>query len=475
MDWNSVTFYLNQAFSWTLHNSIQACFLVFLILLCKQLGKERLPVRWHYAVWFLLIWKLVVPWSSDSSLSLFNWLPTPSLGSIQEAHLLTASGSFQPTEEAYPHNSIPHRDTYLSTEAGFSWFSVLSLIWIVGVIILAVTTIYTTYRFLSRVKDDSTVQDQTILRSLSQCKQQMGVTTPIPLRMSHRMTSPALMGIWRPQIWLPASILENLDEQELRHILLHELAHWKRRDIGVNSIISMLLIVNWFNPLLWYAASRMRQDQEMACDALVLTYLKETEVPLYGHTMIKMLELYAEPKKISITAGFSSSKKHVKRRIIMISRFKKRAYTWTASGIIVVLALGVFTLTDAQKVLGKELTFVTPVAGDIRSTPDQKGINIINNLNTPAKAAAAGKVLKAEYNTTLGNHVIIVHEDGYQTVYSHLEKLEVTAGATVTQGQLIGLLGSTGRSTGPHLNFQILKNGTPIDPMQFLVTETTKE
>ncbi|KKO55316.1 M56 family metallopeptidase [Paenibacillus sp. DMB20] len=475
MDWHSATLYLNQAFSYILQNSIQASLLVFLILLCKRLGKEHLPVRWHYAVWFLLVWKLAVPWSVGSSVSLFNWLPALSLDSMEETQPLAASGSFQNTEVYYPYHSVPHRNTYLSTEAIFSWFNILSLIWIGGVMILVATTICATYRFLSRFKDDSSVQDPAILRVYSQCKQQMGVTKRIPLRISHRTASPALMGIWKPQIRLPASILEKLDEEELRHILFHELAHWKRRDIGVNSIISLLLILNWFNPLLWYAASRMRQDQEMACDALALTYLQETEVPRYGRTMIKILELYAESRQKNLTAGFSSSNKHIKRRIEMISRFNKRAYNWTVSGIIVVMALGVFTLTGAQKALGKELTFVKPVAGNIHSMPDQYGINILNRLNTPIKAAAAGKVLNAEYNTSLGNHVVLAHEDGYQTVYSHLEKMEVTAGATVTQGQIIGLLGSTGKSTGPHLNFRILVNGTPVDPMELLATETTKK
>ncbi|WP_429842530.1 M23 family metallopeptidase [Brevibacillus sp. FIR094] len=79
-------------------------------------------------------------------------------------------------------------------------------------------------------------------------------------------------------------------------------------------------------------------------------------------------------------------------------------------------------------------------------------------------------MLKAEYDskTGKGNQVTLEHEGGYQTVYSHLEKLEVTAGATVTQGQLIGRLGSTGRSTGPHLAFQILENGIPVDPTKHL-------
>ncbi|MFF0830955.1 M56 family metallopeptidase [Brevibacillus sp. NPDC003359] len=469
MDWQWLTLTLNQAFAWTLYNSIEASLLVILILLCQQLGKNHFPIRWHYAVWFLLLWKLAVPWSLDSSISLYNWLPASSWISMQELRPPAEAIGFT-TEALNPPHATLLPDISLANEASFSWISLLSLVWIGGVVIFAITMTLSTYRLLSQLKNDAFLQDEAILRVFSQCKKQMGITKSIPLRMSHRMTSPALMGIWRPQIWLPENLLDQFDEHELRHIFLHELAHWKRQDIPVNSIMSVLLILNWFNPLLWYAASRMRKDQEMACDALALTYLQETEVPRYGYTMIKMLELYACPKQIRFTAGFSSSKKQVKRRIEMIRHFKKRAYTWTVSGIVVVLALGVFTLTDAKKVLGNEVTFAVPAEGEMRSATDHASLSIINTLNTPVKAAGSGKVVKAEYDTKTGkgNQVILEHEGGYQTVYSHLEKLEVTAGATVTQGQLIGLLGSTGRSTGPHLSFQVIENGIPVDPMKHL-------
>lgn len=475
MDWQWLALTLKQAFTWTLYNSIEASLLVILILFCQQLGKKHFPVRWHYAVWFLLLWKLAVPWSIDSSISLYNWLPTASWISMQEAAPPTESIVLA-TEAMNPHESALPRDPSLANELSFSWIGLLALIWIGGVVILAVTMIRSTYLSLSQVKDDASVQDVAILRVLSRCQDQMGITTSIPLRISHQMASPALVGILRPQIWLPANLLDNLNYYELRHIFLHELAHWKRRDILVNSIMSVLLILNWFNPLLWYAASRMRQDQEMACDALALTYLQETEVPRYGYTMIKMLELYARPQQMRFTAGFSSSKKQVKRRIEMIRHFKKRAYTWTISGIVVVLALGVFTLTDAKAVLGIGQTFIIPAEGTIKSSMNQTiGLRILNDLNTPVKAAAAGTVLKAEYSPQSGNQVILKHEDGYQTVYSHLEKLEVEPGATVTPGQLIGLLGSTGRSTGPHLAFQILQNGMPVDPVEIYEAIDIKE
>lgn len=86
--------------------------------------------------------------------------------------------------------------------------------------------------------------------------------------------------------------MEVLDEQQLRYILYHELAHIKRRDVGVNWLMHGLLILNWFNPILWYAYSCMGEDQKLACDAFAIVYIDSEEHPAYGRTIISLLENY---------------------------------------------------------------------------------------------------------------------------------------------------------------------------------------
>ncbi|MFE1627374.1 M56 family metallopeptidase [Brevibacillus reuszeri] len=463
-------YFLTHSFSWVLSNSLQASILVILILLCKLAGKKHLTARWHYAVWFLLMMKLAIPWSPDSSISLYNWLPSLGWETVQGQPANSASSNTY-TAAAVAH---PSGDMANEPKAGVfngsivSWLHLLASLWLCGVIVLLITTIRTMYKLSQTLKDEALVLEQRVLLILAHCKEQMGISQKLPLLRSKTLSSPTLAGVWRPRILLPDRLIDTLDEQELRHIFLHELSHWKRHDIAVNSLMSFLLILNWFNPLLWYAASRMRRDQEIACDALALTYMREAEVQKYGFTMIKLLELCSGQRTTALTASFSSSRNHLKRRIEMISSFKKKAYTWTTSGIIVVLALGVFTLTDAKQVFGKQPAFITPVEGTINSSPKAKGITIINALNTPVHAAAAGTVIAADYDRKAGNQVIVSHDGGYQTVYSHLEKLEVAPGATVSQGQIIGLLGSTGQSTGPHLYFELIKDGTAVDPLAVL-------
>ena len=87
---------------------------------------------------------------------------------------------------------------------------------------------------------------------------------------------------------------------------------------------------------------------------------------------------------------------------------------------------------------------------------------------TPILASQSGRVSAVSSNRVYGNYVIIDHGNGYQTLYAHMYKAFVKKGAWVSQGTRIGLVGSTGYSTGPHLHFMVYKNGTRIDPMTIL-------
>lgn len=96
------------------------------------------------------------------------------------------------------------------------------------------------------------------------------------------------------------------------------------------------------------------------------------------------------------------------------------------------------------------------------------GVDMACPTGTPIKAVRGGKVIKAGVTGVYGNYVIIAHEEGYQTLYAHMSKINAKQGQTVNQGTVIGLVGSTGYSTGPHLHFSLYKNGKLMDPMTIL-------
>ena len=74
-----------------------------------------------------------------------------------------------------------------------------------------------------------------------------------------------------------------------------------------------------------------------------------------------------------------------------------------------------------------------------------------------------------------GNHVVINHGYGYETLYGHMFKVNVRVGKYVKRGEILGYVGSTGKSTGPHVHYEVHKNGRPIDPVYFFYNDLTPE
>lgn len=96
------------------------------------------------------------------------------------------------------------------------------------------------------------------------------------------------------------------------------------------------------------------------------------------------------------------------------------------------------------------------------------GIDFRGPVGTPIYATADGVVVKAEHSGGYGKHVVIDHGYSYETLYAHMSDIEVQAGDRVQRGDRIGKLGSTGRSSGPHLHYEVHRNGQPVNPRYYL-------
>jgi murein DD-endopeptidase MepM/ murein hydrolase activator NlpD len=118
--------------------------------------------------------------------------------------------------------------------------------------------------------------------------------------------------------------------------------------------------------------------------------------------------------------------------------------------------------------------FVWPVSAPITSPFGwrwgrmHEGIDLGAAEGTPIAAAAAGTVVYAGWLEGYGNLTVIDHGGGLATAYGHQSRIVVSAGEQVSQGEIIGYVGSTGHSTGPHLHFEVRVDGQPVDPLGYL-------
>jgi len=97
------------------------------------------------------------------------------------------------------------------------------------------------------------------------------------------------------------------------------------------------------------------------------------------------------------------------------------------------------------------------------------GLDISAPMSTPVKAPAAGIVIASGPEKSLGNVIVVSHGYGFKTLYAHMSKLRVRTGQNVKRGDLIGEVGNTGLSTGPHLHYEIELNGAAVDPLKYII------
>jgi murein DD-endopeptidase MepM/ murein hydrolase activator NlpD len=134
--------------------------------------------------------------------------------------------------------------------------------------------------------------------------------------------------------------------------------------------------------------------------------------------------------------------------------------------------------SDLRRALGE--FFMYPIQGRLTSVFGYRadpftgvrtfhtGIDLAAPTGTPIKASLGGKVATTGFSTVYGNYVILSHDDGYQTLYGHMSYIGVTRGQSVSQGTVIGRVGSTGYSTGSHVHLSVYKKGKMIDPLSVL-------
>jgi len=127
--------------------------------------------------------------------------------------------------------------------------------------------------------------------------------------------------------------------------------------------------------------------------------------------------------------------------------------------------------TKPKPLAGPTGGFIRPIKGGYttsRFSGGHRGLDLVVPSGSPIYASDGGTIIYAGYSGSYGNHVKIKHSDGFVSLYAHMSSISVSYGEKVFQGQEIGKVGSTGNSTGPHLHFEIMKNGVLVNPESYL-------
>lgn len=327
---------------------------VGLIVLLKYSLGDRLSPQWHYLVWFLLLARLLIPYGPQTSWSIFNLSPELPV-SWQESHQPAAmpgedqGDSVSATHPAAAKSSaISGKEPVPAVSGPPPVLVVLAVIWALGAGVALARALAGSLSFYRRVSSHPVWCNLHVSEMVEEIRTLLNIGRDIPVVVTGLTSVPALCGWLRPRILIPEKLMADLNLEQLQHIVMHELLHWKRRDILLNYITGWLEALHWFNPVIRWGFRRMRMDGELACDAQVLAYLGKEERLRYGHTILHVTEKMSGSPWMLVATGFTGGKRQITRRIRRIAEFRKESWPMMLVSLLLLAMLGVLTLTNGK-------------------------------------------------------------------------------------------------------------------------------
>ncbi len=257
-----------------------------------------------------------------------------------ESGVITAPSTSQATPGAVAGSS-------LATLLAARWQLWLCAVWAGGVIV-GVTILFRRLGRFHTLLIEAVDADAELVDDVRAFATRLGMRSYPSIRVLDAHVPPLVCAGWRSLFLLvPARLLRELDREQLRAVLVHELAHIRRRDHLTRWFEIIVRGVFWWNPLAWWASRQLRQAEEECCDAWVVWALPDVQRS-YGKALLWTVEFLAERRVVPVVAGTSFGGSHIKRRIETIMHQKpNRRMSWGA--FITVIVLGATVLPVAAQ------------------------------------------------------------------------------------------------------------------------------
>ena len=338
---------MNEFIKILLSLSVSGALLLLLILGLKPLYKNKFSKRWQYYIWIVVALRFLLPFTPDTTI----------IGSLFEKFDTTAITNEIPTNPNVPvpadtgnSKAEPIQTNREITTAAMrepvDKYVCLFFIWSALALVLFVRKVTVYQGFIQYIKaGNKEVSDIKILNLLSDCEEKLNIKTRVELSCNPLIASPMLIGFFRPRIILPVGEWE---DKELSYIFVHELIHYKQRDMFYKWLIQIVVCVHWFNPFVYLLEKEVNKSCELSCDEKVISVLDDTARREYGDTLISFLKSNNLYKSSLASVTLTEGAEQLKERLGAIMKFRKKSKAIIAITAIFTVAVCVcFFVTGA--------------------------------------------------------------------------------------------------------------------------------
>ena len=213
---------------------------------------------------------------------------------------------------------------------------------------------------------------------LESVKMHIGVNKEVVVKTFDKHVSPFTLGFIKPMVFFPMTILTAMQPKEIEAILAHELAHIKRNDFVVNAIASMIEVILYYHPVIWWLQKQLDIHRENACDDMAISYVGDKVV--YAKSLVKLQEYLHNQSQPTFAMAFTGNRKSI--FLNRIKRMFNMPYTQInikekliASMVLFILALGI-TEVYAHKTKAKNLSLINNIKEHIIVSQQKKWLQI---------------------------------------------------------------------------------------------------
>ena len=350
--------------------SVSGALLLLLILGLKPLYKNKFSKRWQYYIWIVVALRFLLPFTPDTTIvgSLFEKFDTAAITN----EIPTSPNVPVPADTGNSKAEPTQTNREITTAAmrePFNKYVCLFFIWSALALVLFVRKVTVYQGFIQYIKaGNKEVSDIKILNLLSDCEEKLNIKTRVELSCNPLIASPMLIGFFRPRIILPVGELE---DKELSYIFVHELTHYKQRDMFYKWLIQIVVCVHWFNPFVYLLEKEVNKSCELSCDEKVISVLDDTARREYGDTLISFLKSNNLYKSSLASVTLTEGAEQLKERLGAIMNFKSKTKTIRVlTGI-----LTLFILSGAVFIGGYSVSAAADSKGTSKSSIPEKKDN----------------------------------------------------------------------------------------------------
>lgn len=343
---------MNEGWKIVLSLSLSGTLLLFLLMLCRPFLKKRVSCAWQYYIWLAVIFRLLLPVTAPVNLTGMVLRPAEAFwqqrGEILQHQRSQASGGQETVltqgQEAdggaQNFSGASGKDPAAEETGPFmeeTSGGVLTFLWLLTALILFGRKLSAWYRYRSKLAENwRPACEKLLLSLLEEQEKKLGILKKVPVYIHPGVSSPMLIGVFRPCMVLPE---ENLPQERMAYILRHELIHYKRHDPAYKWLVQICLCLHWFNPFMKRLESEIQRACELACDEAVMKGMDAGQRRAYGDTL---LEIMRDPLCQKVPAVMLlEGKEQVKERLGAIMSYQKTTGKMRVLGGVMAVLTGV--------------------------------------------------------------------------------------------------------------------------------------